>query len=205
MTILATQNVRPISASVRFVLTPRRWALVTAVLAGLMLLIAWKRDLSAENLRQKVAGVFPVEAAAAIAERGYEGPLFNDFNWGGYLIWSLPQLPVVLDGRTNLHGEERILRIGNTWAAGPRWRDDPDLAGAGVILADAQSPLAGVLVLDVRFQLVYQDALACVFVPSRQGTSLSPSRRLPTAGQLDQMSTITSASQPSVVGSTRSP
>jgi len=165
--ILATQNTRAIAASARFVLPPRRWGVVAAVLAGLIVLIAWKRDLSAENLQRKAASVFPVDAAAAIAERGYEGPLYNDFNWGGFLIWRLPHLPVVLDGRTNLHGDERILRIGNTWAAGPGWRDDPDLAAAGVILAGAQSPLGGVLVLDDRFQLVYADPVARVFVRKR--------------------------------------
>ena len=162
--ILATQNTRPVAAAARFVLTPRRRLGVALALAGLIVLVAWRRDLTTENMQRKVAGVFPVEAAAVIAERGYEGPLYNDFNWGGFLIWSLPNLPVVLDGRTNLHGDERIFRIGNTWAAGPGWRDDPDLAASNLILADASSPLAGVLVFDNRFQLVYEDTLARVFV-----------------------------------------
>jgi hypothetical protein len=77
---------------------------------------------------------------------------------------------VVLDGRTNLHGDERILRIGNTWAAGPGWRDDPDLATAGVVIADAQSPLGCVLVLDDRFQVVYEDRIARVFVRRQPGS-----------------------------------
>jgi hypothetical protein len=141
-------------------------AAITLLLAGLISLVAWKRDLSEENLRRKVASVFP-------AERDYPGPLFNDFNWGGFLIWSLPQWPVVLDGRTNLHGDERILRIGNTWAAGPGWRDDPDLESAGVVLADVQSPLGCVLGLDERFQLEYEDAIARVFVRKRPGTRAS--------------------------------
>ncbi|HTU21419.1 MAG TPA: hypothetical protein VMG10_25505 [Gemmataceae bacterium] len=144
-----------------------------ALLAVLLGLLAWQRDLSEETLRRKVAGVFPVEATAVIAEHGYPGPLFNDFNWGGFLIWSLPQLPVVLDGRTNLHGDERMLRIGNTWAAGPGWRSDPDLASAEVVLADAQSPLGCVLVLDDRFELVHEDAIARVFIRKRPGGSVS--------------------------------
>jgi hypothetical protein len=160
-----------------------------ALLAGLIGLLIWQRDLSEANLRRKVAGVFPVEAAALIAERGYDGPLFNDFNWGGFLIWGLPHLPVVLDGRTNLHGDERILRIGKTWAAGPGWRDDPDLASAGIVVADAKSPLGCVLVLDDRFELVYEDAIACVFVraSTEQQRALSarkparPEHRDPTA------------------------
>src|SRR5579883_293499 len=140
---------------------------ITLLLAGLVGSVAWKRDLSEENLRRKVASVFPVEATAVVADLDYPGPLFNDFNWGGFLIWSLPQRPVVLDGRTNLHGDERILRIGNTWAAGPGWRDDPDLESAGVVLADVQSPLGCVLGLDERFQLVYEDAIVRVFVRKR--------------------------------------
>jgi hypothetical protein len=93
--------------------------------------------------------------------------LYNDFNWGGFLIWSLPQLPVVVDGRTNLHGDERILRIGNTWAAGPGWQDDPDLARAGIIVAEAHTPLGGVLAFDERFRLVYEDAVARIFIRRR--------------------------------------
>ena len=69
-----------------FILTPRRLAVVAAALAGLIVLVVWKRDLSAENLQRKVAGVFPVEAAAVVVQRGYDGPLFNDFNWGGFLL-----------------------------------------------------------------------------------------------------------------------
>lgn len=172
-TILAMHNMRPISTAARFALTPRRWAMVAAMVAVLIGVLAWKRDLSAENLRRTVAEVFPEGAVRVVAERGYEGPLFNDFNWGGFLIWSLPQRPVLVDGRTNLHGDERILRLGNTWAAGPGWRDDPDLAAAGVIIADAQSPLGCVLVLDERFQLVHEDAVARVFIPRRSSASIS--------------------------------
>jgi hypothetical protein len=153
------------------VVAPRCWIGAAALLIGLSGFLAWQRDLSAETLRRKVAAVFPVEAAAVIAERDYRGPLYNDFNWGGFLIWSLPRLPVVLDGRTNLHGDERILRIGNTWAAGPGWRDDADLASAGIVLADTQSPLGCVLVLDERFELVHEDAVARVFVRKRVATS----------------------------------
>lgn len=154
--------------------TPPRlpsWIVTAMMLTALIAFVAWQRDLSEDHLRRKVAGVFPVEAVAVITARDYEGPIFNDFNWGGFLIWSLPRLPVVLDGRTNLHGDERIFRIGNTWAAGPGWRDDPDLNSAGVVLADVHSPLGCVLALDERFQLAHEDAVARVFVRKRKKTS----------------------------------
>jgi hypothetical protein len=155
----------------------RSWAAAVGLLMALGVLLAWQRDLSPENLERKVASVFPVEAAAVVAERGYPGPLFNDFNWGGFLIWRLPQLPVVVDGRTNLHGDERILRLGNTWAVGPGWHDDPDLVGAGIVVAEAHSPLAGVLAFDERFQQVYEDCVARVFVRRQPASTGLPRDR----------------------------
>jgi hypothetical protein len=73
---------------------------------------------------------------------------------------------VVVDGRTNLHGDERILRIGNVWAGGPGWDADPDLKAAKLVVADAQSPLAGLLTKDPRWRRVHADALTVVFVPA---------------------------------------
>jgi hypothetical protein len=168
LAVLATADRRAVPESARHRLTPRQGLVLGAMLAGVAVLVAWCRDLGEARLRDTVAEVFPVRAAAAVAERGYPGPLFNDFNWGGYLIWSLPCLPVALDGRTNLHGDERILRIGNTWAGGPGWQDDPDLAAAGVVVADVRAPLAALLLRDERFVLVHEDPLARVFVRRAQ-------------------------------------
>ncbi len=180
--ILASQ---PLPLSSKPQTRPSCWAAATTLLAGLIGLLFWQRGLSEENLHRRVADVFPVEAAAALAEHGYCGPLFNDFDWGGFLIWALPQLPVALDGRTNLHGDERIIRIGNTYSVGPGWRDDPDLESAGIVLTDNRCPLSRVLVLDDRFQLVHEDAVARVFVHKRPTTpAFQPPIRRPD-GHLD--------------------
>jgi hypothetical protein len=174
LAVLATADRGPVLEAARLRLTLRRCLALGVLLAGVAALVAWCRDLREERLRDTVAEVFPARAAAVVAERGWAGPLFNDFNWGGYLIWSLPHLPVALDGRTNLHGDERIVRIGNTWAGGPGWQDDPDLAAAGVVLADAQSPLAALLAGDGRFTLVHEDPLARVFVRRPSGLRPTP-------------------------------
>ncbi len=164
LAILATAGRRPVPEAARLKLGLRQGLVPGALLAGVAVLVAWGRDLREGRLRDTVAEVFPARAAAVVAERACPGPLFNDFNWGGYLIWSLPHLPVALDGRTNLHGDERILRIGNTWAGGAGWENDPDLAAAGVVLADARAPLASLLLRDERFVLIHEDPLARVFV-----------------------------------------
>lgn len=164
LVVLASLGPDDVPESERFRLG---WAGVGALLAGLALAAIGRvltRDLSPAGLRTAVEKRFPVAAVAHVKQRGYAGPLFNDFNWGGYLIWALPELPVAIDGRTNLHGDERLERYGRVWAGMPGWHDDPDLAGAGVVIAPAETALASLLRLDQRFQLIHQDDLALVFV-----------------------------------------
>jgi hypothetical protein len=154
---------------IRFPFLARSGAFL-ASLVVFALFLAWTRDLSPEGLKRRVAQVFPVEASRLVREKGYQGPLFNDFNWGGYLSWSLPHLPVVMDGRTNLHGDERIVRIGGVWAGVSGWQEDPDLGKAGVIVAPARSTLAQLLLSDSRFTRVHQDRVAWVFVARQPGS-----------------------------------
>ena len=62
---------------------------------------------------------------------------------------------------------ERLLRFGATWAGAPGWRDDPDLAASGVVVADPEMPLTALLTRDERFVLVHEDPVAKVFVARR--------------------------------------
>ena len=140
-------------------------AAVALAVAGLAVLFWRGQGLTEERLRQEEANDFPARACAEVQRRGYSGRLYNHFNWGGYLIWRLPQLPVSIDGRTNLHGEERIDLSLRTWRGILGWHDDPELAAAQVVLIDADSALASLLRLDRRYELIYEDEQAAIFVP----------------------------------------
>src|SRR5260370_35404948 len=98
-----------------------------------------------------------------VEARGERGPIFNHCNWGGYLIWRLPRLPVSLDGRTNLHGDEKILRCSNTWAGGTGWEDDPDLVAANVAIAEKGPVLPNLLRKDPGFHPLPATAVALAF------------------------------------------
>jgi hypothetical protein len=125
--------------------------------------VCWTRGLDESRLGEEVGRVFPARAVAAWRDhRG--GPLYNPFNWGGYLMWRMKGSRVALDGRCNLHGDARILRIGNTWAGLEDWRRDPDLAAAAVVIGESDSVLAALLRNDPNFHQVYQDEQAVVFV-----------------------------------------
>jgi hypothetical protein len=49
---------------------------------------------------------YPAGAVKWVRKNQPEGKMFNDYNWGGYLIWHLPEYPVFVDGRTDLYGDE---------------------------------------------------------------------------------------------------
>jgi hypothetical protein len=116
------------------------------------------------RLQAGLAAEYPVAAVQTVRQRGLNGPVFNDFDWGGYLIWSLPGLPVSIDGRTALYGNDRVARNVATWNGKPDWAADPDLASARVVIGHTQLPLTQLLRQHADFKLVYEDKLAAVFV-----------------------------------------
>ncbi len=48
---------------------------------------------------------FPYQAVTWMQENRPNGLMFNSYNWGGYLIWTLPEYPVFIDGRADLYGD----------------------------------------------------------------------------------------------------
>jgi hypothetical protein len=160
----------------RFPLTPRRVITLCVGVVLVLAVIGWQQNLSFSGLNRAVEEKFPEEAATFVARHGYGGPLYNSFDWGGYLIWRLPELPVAMDGRTNLHGVERIKRSYATWSGQPGWERDPELGAARLLIGGVKSPLAMLLRRDPRFELVYQDHLAVVYVARPNSVSGSQAK-----------------------------
>jgi len=148
----------------QYVLSRARLLSLSAAMLVVIAFTMRTTDLSEDTLRRKVSENLPAEAAAVVEERGYAGPLYNHFNWGGYLIWRLPALPVAMDGRTNLYGVEKASHSLEVWAGGSTWSSDPELDAAGLVVAPIDQPLTSLLKRDPRFDLVYEDKIAAVFV-----------------------------------------
>jgi hypothetical protein len=104
----------------------------------------------------------PVQAVEAIQRMGLTGPLYNHYDWGGYLMWSL-RLPVTIDGRAGLYGDQRYFRNIGTWSGAPDWNTDPQLSAARLVIGPTRAPLTQILRMDPRYQLAYEDKLATVF------------------------------------------
>jgi hypothetical protein len=122
-------------------------------------------DVSNNWLDMQVSGNFPESAARFIEQHHLAGPLYNDFNDGGFLIWRLPGLPVAIDGRTNVHGDDRVAHSSAVWSGKPGWDSDPELLRANIIVAAHDSTFAALLRLDPRFKIVFEDVQTVVFQP----------------------------------------
>ncbi|HXG11255.1 MAG TPA: hypothetical protein VNK04_15980 [Gemmataceae bacterium] len=148
----------------RFALTPRRALFVGLGVSAVLIILCLRYDCSERGLAERVAAHFPVEAAAVVEKEGYPGPLYNQADWGSYLLWRLPQYPVAIDGRLHMYGDERAYRFYLTGEGRPGWETDPDLTAARLVILRPQLPLAALLRRDPRFRLAHEDPVAVVFV-----------------------------------------
>jgi hypothetical protein len=149
------------------VLLPRFAAWCATAAAALMLLACFRGFHVDQNaLQAKVDKVMPTEAANFILANHLHGPLYNDFTWGGYLIWSL-RMPVSLDGRAAFYGDKAIDRSIASWDGKPDWNTDPALTSAGVIIGPKEAALSQLLRIDPHYQIVYEDKVADVFIPRK--------------------------------------
>jgi hypothetical protein len=139
-----------------------------ALLVAGFAMLAGFRMMQVNNARlaTDLAKDMPVHAVEAVRARGYTGPLYNDYNWGGYLIWAL-RMPVSIDGRAAFYGDQRLDRSLATWNAEPDWASDAQLTQAGLVIGPVKAALTQMLRMDPRFQLVYEDKVAAVFVARR--------------------------------------
>ncbi len=177
---LFTSLPQPAAAgSARFAFTRGRVAVIAAIVAVVFLVTAWHRNLSESELRAAVTRTYPAAAVAEIRARRYPGPLWNPFEWGGYLSWTLPEYPVSMDGRTNLHGDKRLATHYNT-VHGLGWEHDPELMNtARLILVNNSTPLPAALRNHPHFELVYEDGQATLFVARSEPTKSGPAVSVP--------------------------
>ena len=136
------------------------------VLAGAVLVIglsAVDNGFGNRAVFQMVHDSYPVDAVKFIQEHHLPGPIYNNFNWGGFLIGNLPDYPVSIDGRTNLYGDDALRQAFGTLMA-LRWSEDQALNRANLVLLPTTVPLSRVLERSPQFRVVYADQLAMVFV-----------------------------------------
>ncbi|MGA3128950.1 MAG: hypothetical protein ABSD13_19825, partial [Candidatus Korobacteraceae bacterium] len=73
---------------------PLELAGVLVTVAVALAILASGLEFNMRGLDRAITGRFPVSAANFIIQNRIPGPLFNNFDWGGFLTWYLPGYPV---------------------------------------------------------------------------------------------------------------
>jgi hypothetical protein len=138
------------------------WAVLGLVLAAVL---AKAADASLVSTNERfLESRVPLHAARFLHGAQPVGPLFNAYNWGGYLTWGLyPQYPVFVDGRTDLY-DDALLRDYLRAALGqPGYESVLDAYGLNLVLIEAHSFLDEHLRVNPRWRLIYADEVAVVY------------------------------------------
>ena len=135
---------------------------VGLVAAILLLLVASNTDFNTRGLDRVISAEFPVDAVNYLRTHPVGGPLYNSFDWGGFLSFYMPEYPVAIDGRTDLYGDAMDSQFLASEGAEASYATDPYLNEAGVVILKNKAPLAKLLPTDSRFRVIYRDDVATV-------------------------------------------
>lgn len=143
--------------------SPRlNWVLLGLVLVAALLKIGVALN-PQEAIKAEQEGL-PAKAVEFIQQNQPAGPLFNSYNWGGYLIYKLwPAYPVYIDGRTDLYDDAFIRRYLNAAVGGEGWQQTLDEDGINLVFIESESTLAKFLKGNPTWSQLYRDDQAVIF------------------------------------------
>lgn len=133
-----------------------------AIMAGVVVLLLLRMP-SEARLNQQVETQYPARALEAMRAQGIVNGVFNDYNWGGYMIWNARDIKTFIDGRADLFVYRgvfddylKIMRLQG-------WEDLLNRYGVRAVLLQPDAFLSQVLNRDPCWKRVYDDNLAAVY------------------------------------------
>lgn len=122
---------------------------------------------TARSLEQQVQKGNPVKAVEFLKRSGLAGQMFNDYAYGGYLIWSAPEFKVFVDGRGDVFEWAGVfgdyIRLTNL-------QEDPrallEKYHIDFCLLSRDQPLTRVLPLVRGWRRIYSDTTSVIFARS---------------------------------------
>ena len=119
---------------------------IITVFAGVLV---WAR-VGPANTDAAIRAEYPVAALPALDAIAAAWPgglcLFNDYSWGGWLEMVRPEIPVFIDGRSEVYGDAQLARYATISSVGPGWAEALAATGANAALIPTSSGLASALV-----------------------------------------------------------
>lgn len=108
---------------------------------------------------------FPSAAVEFMRAQATPAPIFNCYDWGGYLIWKLyPERRVYIDGRADVYGDAFIEEYLGTSKGEGDWRAPLKRFEIRTVIIRTNSPLANLLEREEGWSKAYEDRQAVIFL-----------------------------------------
>jgi hypothetical protein len=147
-------------------------AVILVVILGVFVMLGVK-NLMPDSIRTAQINSLPVLAVEHLKENPPEGLMFNDYGYGGYLIFMLPEHPVYMDGRTDLYGDEMVTQYININRAGGEWEAQLEEDDVQWVIVSSESGLANSLRRTTGWTLDYEDDNTVIFTRDAVGVDVS--------------------------------
>lgn len=106
---------------------------------------------------------FPVEASNWLKENPQSGNMFNDFIWGGYLLYRLwPEQTIFIDGTTDFYGEALTREYAQVVSLQNGWQTVLTKYDISWAIIPSDSPLAEKLKDELGWKIIYIDRTASI-------------------------------------------
>jgi hypothetical protein len=136
------------------------------VIAILLSIVVWNFP-DRQQLALQVERNNPTKAVDFLNRSGLSGNMFNEYIFGGYLIWAAPQHKVFVDGRGDVFGSTGVLEEYGKWVT---LQTDPNILlnkyQIQFCLLSAGAPMSDVLPLLSGWTQVYSDDMAVIWAKS---------------------------------------
>lgn len=135
------------------------WVLLIVALAAT---VGWDvRRLS--KTTSAIATTYPVGAVDFLEREGLASAHgYNTYMWGGYMIWR--HVPVFVDGRAELYGNEFLSYYLKTFRMEDDWRKPLQDFAVAYVLLERSNPVSTLLAASGEWRQVYGDKVAKIFV-----------------------------------------
>ena len=108
--------------------------------------------------------VFPVQAVNWLEDHPQQGNMFNEFNWGGYLLYrTWPRQLVFVDSQSDFYGETPMREYEKIITAKGNWQNLLDEYEVAWVIIPVKAPLTTMLIGSDDWELLYQDEIAAIF------------------------------------------
>lgn len=145
------------------------WVLLVLIIFAALAKVAVALD--RETVREGQETYLPVKVSKFLRENPPEGKMFNSYNWGGYLMFAAPEVPVYVDGRTDLYDDQFLRDYLKIALVREGWEETLEQQNIDFVVIEENGVLAQMLRRQPeKWDIRYEDDQAIVFVRKETGS-----------------------------------